>query len=274
MKADLHIHTTYSDGFCTPKEIVQRANELDLRIISITDHDNLSGIKETQEYAAQYGIEVIPGVELSSDIGDFEVHILGYFLDIDNEELNRYLQFFRDERLKRTERILHKLKLLGVPLVIDDVYELAQNCAVGRPHIAQALVKKGFVDTYQEAFSRFLGNGAPAYEKKIHISPSSAFKIISDAGGLSFIAHPSSIPDNLITDLVKSGVDGIEVVHPSYSPQQKRLFKEIANQYFLLQSGGSDFHGGKRNDDENLGEYYINSDIVEKMRDYLVKNRA
>jgi len=273
-KVDLHIHTIYSDGFYSPREIISKAKETGLEIISITDNDNLSGIKEAMQFGYELGVEVIPGVEISSDIRDREIHILGYFIETDNAELERYLLFFREERVKRAIRIINKLKSLGFPISIDDVLEITKNSAVGRPHVAQALLNKGLISSYYEAFNKYIGNGCPAYEKKVHISPQSAFKIINDAGGLSFIAHPGNMPENLLKELIDSGVDGIEVIHPSHNPLQVKFYRGIVNEYFLLEAGGSDFHGGKRDDEKNFGKYYSNSSIVEAMQKRLVKNSA
>jgi hypothetical protein len=225
-------------------------------------------------YANNLGIEVISGVELSSDIADKEVHILGYFFDVANKELNRYLKFFQEERLRRAERIVKKLNLLGCTIHINDVLDCAGNSVVSRPHIAQAMVSQGLVNNYFEAFNKYLSNEAPAYERKVHISPASAFKIISDAGGLSFIAHPDNLPSQIIKELIDAGVDGIEAVHPAHNVLQQRYYKEIASSYFLLDSGGSDFHGGKRNDDVNFGKYYINISILENIRKQLIIKTA
>lgn len=271
-KVDLHIHTNYSDGHFTPKQIVDLAKQRDLEIISITDHDNLAAIKEAQESGKKVGIEIIPGLEISSDVRDKEIHILAYLFDIDNQELERYLKFFREERIKRAIRIVNKLNELGLPLSIDDVFSLSKNSAVGRPHIAQALVARGLVTSYFEAFYKYIGNGGPAYEKKVHLSPQSAFKIISDAGGLSFIAHPGNMSEALIKELIDDGVDGIEVVHPSNSPQLVKYYKGIVNEYFLLESGGSDFHGGKREDEKNFGKFTVTRSIVTAMQKRLSRS--
>jgi 3',5'-nucleoside bisphosphate phosphatase len=273
-KVDLHIHTDHSDGHYSPGQIIKKAKYAGIDVLSITDHDNLNGIPEAVEAAKEFGIEVIPGVEISSDIGDREVHILAYFVEQNNPELERYLLFFREERVKRAERIIKKLKSLGMSIELDDVLAVAQNCAVGRPHIAQAMLAKNLTASYFEAFNKYIGNGCPAYEKKVHISPQSAFKIISDAGGLSFIAHPGYMPESILKDLIEAGVDGIEVLHPSHSPQQVRFYKGIVNEYFLLESGGSDFHGGKRDDDKNLGGYSIGFSTLEAMRSRLHRNTA
>jgi predicted metal-dependent phosphoesterase TrpH len=271
-KIDLHTHTNHSDGYNSPEKLVKRVHNQGISALSITDHDSTNGLAEAMEYADKFGIEIIPGVEISSDIRDTEVHILGYFIDPKNEELEHYLHFFRDERFKRAIRIVKKLNILGLDITIDEVMKFAKNSAVGRPHIAQALLEKGQVKSFFEAFYKYIGNHAPAYERKVHLSPQSAFKIINDAGGLSFIAHPGNMPEILIKELIDAGVDGIEVIHPSHSPEQVRFYRGIVNEYFLLESGGSDYHGGRREDDDNLGKYYTTIKVIDAMRTRLVKN--
>ena len=273
-KTDLHTHTFFSDGFYAPEDLVIKAHTQEIEQLSITDHDNVNGISEAIECAAKLDIEIIPGLEISSDIRDTEVHILGYFIDPKNPELGHYLNFFREERYKRAIRMVKKLNILGLNVTIDDVLVYAKNSAIGRPHIAQALLAKGQVKSFFEAFYKYIGNHAPAYERKVHLSPQSAFKIINDAGGLSFIAHPGNMPEILIKELIDAGVDGIEVVHPSHSPEQTRFYRGIVNEYFLLECGGSDFHGGKREDDENLGKFYTTSKVVDAMKTRLVKDSA
>ncbi len=268
------MHTNFSDGFNSPLQLLKKVKAEGIDCVSITDHDSLSAFDEATEFGNEIGVEVIPGVEISSDVKDREVHILGYFVEPGNSELERYLKFFREERIKRAERIVIKINNLGMPLKIDDVLDLAKNSTVGRPHIAQTMLEKGFVNSYYEAFNKYLGNDCPAYEKKVHVSPQSAFKIINDAGGLSFIAHPGYMEENLLKELIEAGVDGIEVIHPSHSAQQTKFYKGIASEYFLLESGGSDFHGGRREDDRKLGKFYTNYSAVEAMRKRLMRNSA
>jgi len=272
LKTDLHMHSYHSDGYHSPEKVVEKAKNQGIKILSITDHDSVNAFGEATEYAKKFGIEVIPGVEISTDIRDTEVHILGYFVDPENKDLEHYLNFFREERYKRAIRMVKKLNILGMDITIDDVLVFAKDSAIGRPHIAQALLAKGQVKSFFEAFYKYIGNHAPAYERKVHLSPQSAFKIINDAGGLSFIAHPGNMPEILIKELIDAGVDGIEVIHPSHSPEQVKFYRGIVIEYFLLESGGSDFHGGKREDDENLGKFYTSSKVVDTMRTRLVKN--
>ena len=266
-KADLHMHTTYSDGVFSTSELVKKAKGAGLQIISITDHDNVGAIDEAMELGSAEGIEVIPGVELSAGVGEHEVHILAYFFDHKNQHLLDYLKFFRIERIRRAERIVEKLNGLNVPLKLDAVLERAGTGSVGRPHIATALFEEGLTDSYHEAFYKYIGNGKPAYEKKYQVSPEAAIELIASAGGLSFIAHPgNAIDEAVLLEFIKEGVDGIEVIHPSPSPERVMHYSGIVNEYFLLASGGSDFHGGRKNDQDILGKYYVSLDHVHEMR--------
>ncbi len=274
MKIDLHMHTTYSDGAFSPTELLLKAKEVGLDVISITDHDSVNGLKEAISVGKEIGIEVIPGLEISTDLDEKEIHLLAYFIEIDNDELQKYLSFFRDERLHRAKRIVQKLRNLGFSITIDDVIDHAQNSAIGRPHIAYAMVNLGLINNYYEAFEKYIGDYGPAFERKIHVSPQSATKLISDAGGLSFIAHPGYMKESILTDLIKAGIDGIEVVHPSHSENQINFYRGIVNQYCLLEAGGSDFHGGKKEDGDSLGKYLISSNNLEAMRNMLHKNSA
>ena len=273
-KVDLHSHTNISDGSFSTEELIYKAKDVGIEILSITDHDSVHAIEKATNIGRNVGIEIIPGVEISSDIRGIEVHILGYFFDITNKDLEHYLMFFREERVIRASRIVNKLKQLGIEISLDDVMKIAKKSAIGRPHIAQTLLELGMVNSYQEAFNKYIRNGGPAYEKKVHISPQSAFKIISDAGGLSFIAHPGKMSQSLIKELIDAGADGIEVIHPSHSKDLVRFYRGIVNEYFLLESGGSDFHGGKRNDEINFGKYYTTPIVVEAMRSRLMRNSA
>ena len=210
---------------------------------------------------------MIPGVELSTIVGEADVHILGYFINHRDKRLQEYLELFRSERRKRAERIVGKLNGMHLPLTIAAVLRRAGTGSVGRPHIATALVEEGLIGTYQEAFSKYLGFGKPAYEKKYLISPREAIALVAASGGLSFLAHPSTfVNEKVVQELIDAGIDGIEVVHPSHSPELVAHYSGIVSEYFLLASGGSDFHGGKRNDREVIGKYFISTEYVDMMR--------
>jgi predicted metal-dependent phosphoesterase TrpH len=271
-KADLHLHSVYSDGRFTPQEIVKLANSKGISIISIVDHDSIQGLEETEVAANAVGIEVIPGVELSSSMNQKEVHILGYFIDRKNTKLNNYLQYFRDERRKRAEKIVKNLNDLNIPLKMESVVEEGFVGSIGRPHIAHALLVNGFLGNYDEAFEKYIGLNGPAYEEKIHFSPKDAIELISQAGGLSFLAHPNkTLNENELVNLIDMGIDGMEVIHPSHNTERVNYYKGITIQYFLLESGGSDFHGGRKKDDENFGSYCITSQTVDNMKRRLFK---
>jgi 3',5'-nucleoside bisphosphate phosphatase len=274
-KADLHIHTTYSDGALSPGELFDRVRDAELCAISITDHDSVGGLKDAIEWGKTTGVDVIPGVELSAAIDGSEVHILGYFIDYENKNLLEALAAFREERLRRAERIVGKLNRMNIPLSMDAVLATTTGDSVGRPHIASALVSEGHAETYHQAFNKYIGNGRPAYEQKITFSPEETIQLIALAGGLSFVAHPGRIiGEDLLIHLIQSGLDGIEVIHPSHSSDLVSYYRGIVNEYCLLESGGSDFHGGQRGDDSALGKIVIDSSIIDIMRRRLLTGES
>lgn len=271
-KADLHTHTYYSDGVLSPTELINKAIENEIEILSITDHDSVNGVAEAIQYGKRVGVEVIPGVEISTDVEDKEIHLLGYFIDINNNNLTNYLEFFKVERLNRAKRIIEKLNYLGVSISINDVIKKTQNSSIGRPHIANALIELGYVKNFYEAFDKYLRDNGPAYEKKNHLSAVSAIKLIGDAGGVTILAHPGNLNESILTSLIKSGIDGIEIVHPSHSDSQMRFYKGVVNSYFLLQTGGSDYHGGIKNDEDNFGKCFVSPKLVDTMRKLIFKH--
>ncbi len=268
IKADLHLHTNYSDGIFSPEELLQKAKQAGISFLSITDHDNVDAIEEAIEIGTSLGIEVIPGVELSAEMNDHEVHILGYFFDYRNQEFEDYLKRFRRHRIERAKKIVKKLNCLNVPLSYDDVMDVVKgDVSVGRPHVAYALQNRKFVESYYEAFAKYLADEKPAYVKKENITPKQALQLIANAGGLSFIAHPGkTVKTDEIFEMIHIGIDGIEIIHPSHSDKDTSYLQAIAGQYFLLESGGSDFHGARINEERNLGKYYVSEKNVEAMK--------
>lgn len=266
-QADLHLHTSYSDGAHLPHELLKKAKAAGLSAISITDHDTVGAIAEAKEIGLGLGVEVIPGVELSAAFDAGEIHILGYFFDVDDPGMLAALDLFRERRLRRIERIIDKLNKLNIPLSMDAVLEMATGDSVGRPHVANAMVSYGHADSYYQAFHRYLGDGRPAFERKENFTPEETIRLIADAGGLSFLAHPGTmVNEALIKRLIDAGLDGIEVVHPSHTPEQSKYYRKIVDQYYLLESGGSDYHGGLKNDDRTLGTVTIPLTAVDIMR--------
>jgi predicted metal-dependent phosphoesterase TrpH len=269
---DLHIHTTYSDGVHGVREVMLRARRAGLTTISIVDHDNVGACAEASALGRDGGVEVVSGVELSCSIDEKDIHILGYLFDPENPSLRGYLALFRAERRKRAERIVEKLNNLDIPLHFEAVLQQAGTGSIGRPHIANALVENGYVESYQEAFWKYLGNGKPAYERKYHITPREAIELIAGAGGLSFVAHPGAgMEEAVLLSIIREGIDGIEVVHPSHPPELATYYRGIVSEYFLLASGGSDFHGGRRNDDDALGKFTVTDASVAMMRHRLAQ---
>lgn len=264
------MHTLYSDGILTPFELVQRAQKAGLRIIGITDHDSVGALDEAVEVGRELGVDVVPGAELSAIYDDQEIHILGYFVDYHDQTLLDALAKFREGRMRRAERIVGKLNCMNIPLSIASVLANVTGESVGRPHIATALVNGGHAESYHQAFHKYLGDGRPAFEKKENFTPEETIRLIAESGGLSFLAHPRrTISDEVITHLVKAGLDGIEVIHPSHTSELVTYYRDIVHQYFLLESGGSDFHGGLREDDDMIGQVTIPVSSVEVMRQRL-----
>lgn len=260
VEVDLHIHSSFSDGKYSIEKVIQLAADKNLKIISITDHDTIDGVELANQISEKYGIKNISGVEVSSEIDGQEIHILGYFIDINNPDLKYYLQQFKTERLNRAERILSNLKKLGVHLTIEEVLQFSESKPITRPHIAFAMIKKKIVSSYYEAFQKYLGDNSKAYEKKMHSSPKVVVDLIHSCGGIAFLAHPYNLSDGKLQDIIKSGIDGIEIFHPTIKKSRQEFLHKICIANSLLESGGSDFHGGLRDDYSNFGKFglYLN----------------
>ena len=268
-EADLHIHTTYSDGTFSPEEAVAIAQKKGLGAIAITDHDSVGGIELARKAARNADFEVIAGTELSSYIGDQGIHVVGLFIDPNDQHLLEHLEFFQDHRLRRGEKIVNRLRQLGIKITMKDVLATSGRGSVGRPHIAKALVTKGVVSSFNEAFGFYIGNGKPAYVPKYKINPRRAAEIIHAAGGAAILAHPgiSARSDSEIRSIMKMGLDGIETAHSKHTSQQIVHFTILAKEEGWLVSGGSDSHGDNSNYSE-IGECTINEHILENIRNF------
>jgi predicted metal-dependent phosphoesterase TrpH len=243
-RVDLHVHTTFSDGDMTPDQMVAGAREMGLAGIAITDHDEIDGVDVATEAAGSSGFEVVAGVELSTSDGKSDLHILGYLIDVHHEKLRKYLGLFRDARLQRGIRMVERLRDMGVDIEVDTVLEIAGEGAVGRPHIASALLKNGCVSSVEQAFREYIGFHSPAYVPKYQLKPSEAFSLIREAGGVGAIAHPgTSRRDDLITDFISAGMRAIEVYHPKHSDADIARYERLAQKLGLVATGGSDSHG-------------------------------
>lgn len=266
-EADLHCHSTASDGLLTPWELVKAAAERRLVAIGITDHDTTSGWDEAVKAGSHYGVDILRGVELNTDYAGIEVHILGYELDPNTRVLQEKLQVLRNARYNRVFTILDKLQDLGIDISRTEIQKITVGESVGRPHIAQALVNKGVVKTIKEAFDRYIGLGAPAYVPRYKQTPEEGIALIREAGGVAVLAHPGvhSLSKS-IPQWIKSGLQGIEVTHSEHSPEDEKHYRELAEKYNLLMTGGSDYHGEARKPGIHLGDWGTPYEVVEKIR--------
>lgn len=270
-KIDFHAHTDSSDGALSARALIERAAGVGITTLGICDHDTVSALEEASAVAKGMGITIVPGIEITSRYKRFQLHFLGYFIDYTDGNFLSGLSELKDARINRAKRIITKLNRIKIPLTFESVIENAgENSSVGRPHIANTMVEEGFAQTYSEVFDKYIGIGRPAYEANYPFPPAEAISMIAAAGGLSFLAHPSHyVNEDMLRYLLKNGLDGIEVVHPSHSPEETAFYGRFADDNSLLKSGGSDFHGGLKNDDGNLGMYLITHEWVNRMLERL-----
>lgn len=266
LRVDLHTHSTASDGELTPAELVQLAIERGLDVIALTDHDSCDGVDAILDAARGTSLEVIPGVELSADVPQTEVHILGYWMDWHNAHFQTMLTKFRDGRYGRAEKMTKKLAALGAPISFERVKEIAGDAAIGRPHIAQALLEAGHVSTLPEAFDKYIGRNGPAYVERFRLTPEDAVTLILQAGGVPVLAHPRDVT-HWIKPLVKVGLIGLEVYYGMYDDTTRADLARWARQYGLVATGGSDFHGlNKMAHMSGLGEANVPSQVVAQLK--------
>lgn len=268
---DLHVHTTISDGALTPEEVVEYTCKEGLAAIGITDHDVTDGIEIAQNAASKYGLEIVPGVELSSDYGKKEVHILGYYMDCKDEEFQKKLTLFRKARYERAKEMVKRLKSLGMEIDFERVEEIAGKGSIGKPHIAQALVERGYVSSIPEAAWKYLGSGGPISVPKYKLRPSEAIDIVLKAKGIPVLAHPAGTKvDELIPQLVKNGLMGLEAYDAVNPPSVANYYIGLAKKYDLLVTGGSDCHG-KVKGEMRIGKLKTPYEIVERLKEAKAK---
>jgi len=248
-RIDLHLHTTHSDGSLPPAEVLQLAHNARVTALAITDHDILSGIPEAIATGAELGIEIIPGVEISSCVGGSELHILGYFIDWQDSELIRRLAALRESRHARNPQIIERLRALGLDVTYKEVRDLAGTDSVGRPHIARLLMDKKYVTSAKDAFDRYLAEGRPAYVARELPQPADAIAWIRAAGGVAVLAHPTwakvsgEALNALLRTLKADGLGGIEAHYSTHTKRQTTEYLDLAKRLNMLVTGGSDFHG-------------------------------
>jgi predicted metal-dependent phosphoesterase TrpH len=242
--ADLHLHTQFSDGTFSPAELVEHAVEHQLTAISLTDHDTVEGCKPVARECEAAGIEFINGTELTAEFADTEVHLLGYFLDVQNDRLLGELTKFQAIRQERIYEMVQRLNEMGIALDVDEVFALANCKSPGRPHVARAMIKAGLVKNLDDAFERYLKRGRPAWVPKARMSALDSIALIHHAGGLAVMAHPGlNRSDDIIPGLVAAGLDGIECYHSKHTHAMTDRYQNLAREYHLLITGGSDCHG-------------------------------
>ncbi len=265
---DLHIHSTASDGKYSPSAIVSKAAEIGLKIISITDHDSTDGVAPGLKAAKAFpGLTLIPGVEISTDLPDGEAHILGYFIDYSSRDFQKELARFRDSRLGRGKRMVEKLNDLGIKIDWARVQQIAGDGAIGRPHVAQAMLEKGYVKTFEEAFNKYIGHGGPAYVEREKMTPQEAVALVLYAKGIPVLAHPFTVPDPeaMVQSLKGVGLMGIEAYYKDNTPENTQATLKLAEKYGLIVTGGTDYHGIENIKEVMMGGVEVPIEAAEKL---------
>lgn len=277
---DLHVHSTESDGTLTPVELIAAAKEAGLSAIALTDHDTCSGIKKAAEAAENAGIELVPGIELSTAYTfpngtEKEIHVVGLFIDPDDPELLQQTAAFRDFRDKRNEKMVAALQKEGFPITMEALLAENPDCVITRANIARFLLNHGCIRTISEAFDKYIGDGCKCYVGRFKVTPMEAVSLIKNAGGIAILAHPllyhlsSVYLQLLINEMKAAGLDGIEAIYSTYTTGEEQLIKKIARENGLLISGGSDFHGANKpaiSLGKGRGSLYIPYSVLESVK--------
>src|SRR5262245_44049490 len=270
---DLHSHTTASDGRLAPRDLVALAARHGVRVLAVTDHDSTSGLAEARAAAAAWpDLTVVPGIEINCDVDGAEIHVLGYFLDVEAEWLQAFLGEQRAERVARVHRILERLAELGIFIDAAEVFDLVKEGSAGRPHVAQAMVHRGYVRSVREAFDRYLSLNGPANVPRMRLTPAEAVRVIRRARGVPVLAHPGlANRDELIPELVEAGLSGIEAFYPDHSVGQITAYREMCARLGLIATGGSDFHGPRVGGVRHPGAQPVPESAWESLRNRLAE---
>jgi predicted metal-dependent phosphoesterase TrpH len=265
---DLHTHSNFSDGVHSPAELIAEAVRRGVRTLALTDHDTLDGLPEAKTASANAGLEFIPGVELSTEIGPHEVHILGYFVDPADSVLTGALASLATNREERAERMIERLSALGFPVAFERVREIAGPGTLGRPHIARAMIELGYVVNITEAFDRFLANGRPGFIPRERVLPEDAVRLVRRAGAVPVLAHPLTTGDIEATlqRLLPAGLLGLEAFYAEYPSTLQDRLADIARTWDLIPTGGSDYHGPAFKEGRDLGSAPVPYESVEQLR--------
>lgn len=267
-RADLHIHTTASDGVRSPATVVAMARQAGLAAIAIADHDTIDGIPEAQAAAAASGPElrVVPALEINTDYGRYEAHVLGYFIDLEDQAFRAFLDQQRAARAERGRLMVQRLAELRMPVSWSRVQEIAGRGTITRPHIGMALVEAGHIGSLKEALEGPIARGGAAYVPRSKLTPHEAVEAVHQAGGAAVLAHPISVGwDGLIDELVAAGLDGLEVYHPQHTPQDQRRYQAFARSRGLVVTGGSDYHGTASGGMAAIGEVWVEATAVAEL---------
>ena len=266
--ADLHLHTRYSDGTETPQRVVELAHAAGLSLIAITDHDNIEALPIATPVAQRLGIELIPGIEMSASAEGCEVHVLGFLFDVRHPGLLQHLTEQQARRVERVHEMVRRLNRAGVQITAEEVFEVAGEGTVGRPHVARVLKKHGYITQLSEAFSRYIGPKNPGFVPGSPLLPAQVIRVIREAGGVPVLAHPVYLEgDALIEQCVRDGLVGLEVYHSSHTPEQVRHYEELADRLGLLRTGGSDFHGDAK-EGLPVGSVKVPCALVESLKQW------
>lgn len=265
--ADLHLHTFFSDGTYSPLELVSESVKAGLSAIAVVDHDTVDGIQPVTEAASKEGLEVLPGIELSAEYENLEVHILGYLIDCQRKELLDRLDDLRVKRRERIYKIVERLKRIGVVLNPDTIFAIANGGSVGRLHVARAMVQEGIVGSVFEAFNKYIGDRCPGYILGFKFSAEEAIRLIRDIGAIPVLAHPYSLNnDELVTRFIDYGIMGLEVYYPEHTQSMINVYLGLVKKYNLLATGGSDCHG-RAKPEVRIGSIKIPYELVEKLKE-------
>ena len=263
---DLHMHSLYSDGTFSVPELVKRSKEKGIKILSLTDHDTVEGLSETAEECIENNIKFINGIEISTEYNGKEVHILGYFIDEKDKSLIEFSDEMKQARINRNEKAIKILNNHGIKITKEDTFREAEGSIISRTHLARALITKGYVKDVKEAFDKYLGSTGLAYVPKSNLNPLDGINVIKKSGGLAFLAHPKLIGleeedfIRLVKDMKDNGLDGIETYYSLFSKDDMKYFEKTAEDFSLIRSAGSDFHGGNRKG-VDIGDNYAPKEL-------------
>jgi len=270
--ADLHMHSTHSDGKLTVEEIIYHAKNMNLKGISITDHDTIDGTTKAINFKDKGNLDIIPGIEFSTVYNDEEIHILGYSFDCYNKEFNRFIRDMQQHRSDRAVKIIDKFSCVGIDLTMEELLQKSRGESIGRPHFAYLLIEKGYASSVQEAFGKYLVPGSLCYVERFKLSPEDTIKHIREAGGVSVLAHPGLIKNqDFVEKIIAMKIDGIEVYHSKHTSKQNREYYYIAKENQLLITGGSDCHSKIANEKPFIGSVKIPYSYVESLKQLKVK---